>query len=464
MNIIELPVELLVAICCRLPSVTDLIHFESVCKTFQSAVHQEEVWKERIEKDFSFNVSKKSPVFRRRGFRQLYRALQNPQVFVWGSKDDGRLGLPEEILDAHGGLFFELDYPFWLKSMSQKGVSTIVCGGYMMLALTHQKQVYFWGTFNAETYMYPYSKIQETPMLLDIFPKGTQIQHISVGRSHALALTNRGEVYQFDNPEQNASLVIFDGQQPSVSQLACGFNGSVCLTQEQKIFYWRYEAGIKVENYTLMVPPLLKDDESFCKLAAGENFVMASTNIGRVVCWEIFDQDIEGAETTTDSFDVHNLSLHHEIHGEFLVGAESLKVEHLNAQFRNFGLFDDKGALWLGRSDPVDDGRAREWRLSPLKLEGKGNPILCSFGDWHTAVLFDNGHLYTWGEHALGHGPHDTKALSEPQRVYYFTDDHFVFYVSCAGWHTAALAVDLSIPPAAEPPGYPEPVCERDVF
>ncbi|KAI0220744.1 hypothetical protein L0F63_005385 [Massospora cicadina] len=63
--------------------------------------------------------------------------------------------------------------------------------------------------------MYPQSKIQETPILLDIFPEYTQIQHITVGRSHALALTSRGKVYQFDNPEEDASLVTFDGKHHS---------------------------------------------------------------------------------------------------------------------------------------------------------------------------------------------------------------------------------------------------------
>lgn len=463
MNITELPIELLMAICCQLPQIADLLTFESVCRLFKGAVQQEEVWKKRIRSDYSLlsYVSEKSPVFRRRGFRQLYRALRNPQVFVWGAKGDGRLGIPLETLQRYGGLHREIDYPFWLKSMSDKGVSVIVCGGYMMLALTHTNQLYFWGSFNAESYMMPQAEVHETPILLDIFPSGSQILHVAAGRSHALALTKDGRLYQFDNAEERASLITFDQIQYTVTQLACGFNSSICLTKEQKIFYWKYEAGVKTDHYRSLITPSLGENETVTKIAGGEHFVLASTNLGHVIRWEIFNPRPHSEEVHAPS-ELLNLTLGDVITGQFMMEAADLAVGHVVAQFRNFGLFDNKGQLSLGRCDPGAEVETCEWRLEkPKKIDDDGSPILCSFGDWHTGVVLDNGHLYTWGEHGLGQGPSDTGTSSSPQRVGYFKDNYFVFYASCAGWHTAALAVDLSIPAALEPPEYPGPVFER---
>ncbi|KAJ9072130.1 hypothetical protein DSO57_1030445 [Entomophthora muscae] len=311
--------------------------------------------------------------------------------------------------------------------------------------------------------MYPQAQVYETPILLDVFPEKTQIQHVAAGRSHALALTKEGKLYQFDNSEEKASLVTFDGEQHFISQSACGFNSSVCLTKDQKIFYWRYDTGIKTETYRHLTTPQLKEGELINKVAAGEHFVLGSTNLGRAIKWEVINPPTEEQEVYTPS-ELLNLSLEDELAGRFLNEAASLNVGHVVAQFRNFGLFDDKGKLWIGKCVPSVHSEELEWSLEPpRKFEDNGNPILCSFGDWHTGVVFDNGHLYTWGEHGLGNGSPAAGSTPEPQRVGYFKDNYFVFYVSCAGWHTAALAVDLSIPAAAEPPEYPEPAFERTI-
>ncbi|KAI9293858.1 RCC1/BLIP-II [Neoconidiobolus thromboides FSU 785] len=463
MKLVELPTEVIAQILSELHNTKDLYNCLLTCKLLNNVAKVEEIWKERIRRDYSLlsYVSEQSPIFRKSKFKQLYKALSNPEVFVWGSTENGRSGIDNETLDSLDGMYSELHSPCWLKEMSKKGVSSIVCGGFMMLALTHDKKVYFWGTFNGSVYAYPYSKGKSTPIQLNVFPANEKIEQLSSGRYHALALTEDGLVYQIDNPDTLACLIELSNDSSPIIQIAAGFSSNLVLTKDNKIYYWNYEYSIKSKSYFELVYTL-NENEKFIKIAAGDKFSLALTNQGRVIYWATFQLREPETESIGEPVSKWELTHQNSLDGKVLNQVADFKVSHITAQFENFAVFSENQELWIGiiRMEGGIEGDEPYLSIEINLREdlGKGKPIQVSFGDWHTAVLMEEGRLYTWGEHGLGHGQPTSRfnptTVVEPKLVSYFGDDYFVFYTACAGWHTAALAVNLR-DLNATPPEYP---------
>ncbi len=102
---------------------------------------------------------------------------------------------------------------------------------------------------------------------------------------------------------------------------------------------------------------------------------------------------------------------------------------------------NDVGQLGLGKGDDKDNADAGASELTPqllecAELEGRVRAVRC--GAKHTAVLRDDGALFTWGWGAHGQlGSGDSDDRSVPHRVLGLGT---VADVQCGWWHTLALA------------------------
>jgi SCF-associated factor 1 len=82
MHIADIPVEVFLDNLLPLAELPDVLSFGSTNKLFAAVCADETFWKRRCQADFNF-TSKETA--RQSGWKNLYRGLKHPRVFVWGS-------------------------------------------------------------------------------------------------------------------------------------------------------------------------------------------------------------------------------------------------------------------------------------------------------------------------------------------------------------------------------------------
>lgn len=254
-------------------SARDLATLRLVSRAFKNLVDDELVWRRRITDDFNFPEHASARV---RGWQQLYRGLARPTAFVWGQKENCRLGIaPSElreelrvIISRHGAPFpLELDYskaststPRSVSDERATGIGgpvEIVAGGWSFHALTTAGEVLFWGTldglpFSAGRTLESSSFRVQTPQVLKRATK-SPIKTVSSGRSHAVALTTDQEVLEWHDwslavrHEPFIELARQD-RTTTIAQVEAGWDFNVALLHSQhshdatvktsEVIYW----------------------------------------------------------------------------------------------------------------------------------------------------------------------------------------------------------------------------------
>ncbi|EPQ27034.1 uncharacterized protein PFL1_05318 [Pseudozyma flocculosa PF-1] len=207
----------------------DLVSLRRTSKRARAVFDDEVLWKRRTLADFSFPPHASARVG---GWRKLYRGLERPQVWVWGQSDRGRLGLgaaqsEDQTLrrltsGGSGGIPFPVKNDVVAAALASKtsdenptktkavvpsrgdlgSVVELVAGGWSFHARTSTGKVIFWGTMDGEGYAGPHASLREpsreidTPTLLDL-PADVVVKQLSCGRSHAVALTDKGDVLEW---------------------------------------------------------------------------------------------------------------------------------------------------------------------------------------------------------------------------------------------------------------------------
>eukprot|EP01127_Copromyxa_protea_P018804 TRINITY_DN5996_c0_g2_i1.p1 TRINITY_DN5996_c0_g2~~TRINITY_DN5996_c0_g2_i1.p1 ORF type:complete len:1186 (-),score=164.77 TRINITY_DN5996_c0_g2_i1:961-4518(-) len=108
------------------------------------------------------------------------------EVSTFGNGAHGQLG--------HGDTKDRYN-PELVSELLNKHISVISCGAYTTIAISELFNVYFWGTSNINTHPTP-STLDLTPRIIDSL-RGKKIVNVVCGFSHAIAITDKGEVYQW---------------------------------------------------------------------------------------------------------------------------------------------------------------------------------------------------------------------------------------------------------------------------
>ncbi|KAI0630525.1 RCC1/BLIP-II [Trametes polyzona] len=235
----ELPVELFLdGIFPYLP-VADLLHLGSTNRFFKQLTDDEAYWHRRIQEDFNFSGSDTA---RNTGWKFLYKRLSNPQLYVWGEKSAGRLGLAEvpktSIRDG-------VPYPVQLDIPGVRIVS-LVAGGMSFHAIDSRGDVYVWGTLNGETFALRNDGFAEPgqraehPMKLRLPAK---FRSLSCGRLHTTGLDASSQVWTFTSWGRpfrlSSSLVDRSSPDTTPIQVESGWTFSSILTQSGDVLvYW----------------------------------------------------------------------------------------------------------------------------------------------------------------------------------------------------------------------------------
>jgi SCF-associated factor 1 len=139
MHIADVPVEVFLDNLLPLAELRDVLSLGSTNKLFAAVCADETFWRRRCQADFNFTSQETA---RQSGWKNLYRGLKHPKIFVWGSvimlvhhsqvvtrflcsqRANGRLGLKEFPHNLRQGI----PYPIEVKIPGSRIVS-LVAGG-----------------------------------------------------------------------------------------------------------------------------------------------------------------------------------------------------------------------------------------------------------------------------------------------------------------------------------------------
>ncbi|PWZ03556.1 RCC1/BLIP-II [Testicularia cyperi] len=343
-NPLDLPFSIVVDNLLPLLDNRDLAALRLVSRHARELTDDEVLWKRKTMADFRFPAHATARVG---GWRNLYRGLSRPKAYVWGDSGNGRLGLSARDIDlsvrrdvqVSGGI----PYPYPLASLGASAATTgslveIVAGGWSFHARTSAGKVWFWGTMAGDEFAGPHSTSREPglpvpiPRLLEPLPP---VISLSGGRSHAVALTDKGDVLEWKawgtvwklegfpdsvtTPTAPAPETATNSQRTNIKQLEAGWSFSAILTHDGEIWLWysdwsfdayrsAYFAGNELlalhylppqghENdlvfplpiNPIQLPSLPADSidppgasPTIVQIAAGEDFVIARTDRGTV--------------------------------------------------------------------------------------------------------------------------------------------------------------------------------------
>jgi SCF-associated factor 1 len=81
MHLADIPIEVLLDNLLPFAQVRDVLSLGSTNKSFAALCADETFWRRRCEEDFNFTGQETA---RRSGWKNLYRGLNRPRIFVWG--------------------------------------------------------------------------------------------------------------------------------------------------------------------------------------------------------------------------------------------------------------------------------------------------------------------------------------------------------------------------------------------
>lgn len=241
-----------------LPSIDlpDLLSLAQTSKFFALLCADDTFWKLKLKDDYNFSNTDA----RNKGFKSLYRGIKNPQLYVWGEKSRGRLGIDDSAHVAlqRGGI----PYPIQLRIKDTRVVN-IAAGGWSTHVIDDSGHLHVWGTLDADSFSFgsdpDYSDASEeasTPTRLEL-PE--PIQGISAGRKHLLALDVKHQVWLFTAWGTPVRLVypLIEGDASSatshVVQVEAGWDFIAVLTASGSVYTewpWGGVLKNKLEEHT----------------------------------------------------------------------------------------------------------------------------------------------------------------------------------------------------------------------
>mmetsp|Transcript_15910 Transcript_15910/g.19420 ORF Transcript_15910/g.19420 Transcript_15910/m.19420 type:complete len:606 (+) Transcript_15910:599-2416(+) len=360
-------------------------------------------------------------------------------VFSWGRGEDGQLGI--------GDTSDQME-PTFLDALRGVGVSQIACGSGHTVVLTIDGSVYTWGRGDDGRLGHGDNGWKYVPRLARALA-GQVITQVTCGSYHTAAVSNNGELYSWgggmygklghgnedgcSTPRKVEALVGLH-----IAQIACGSRHTAVVTSSGKLYTWGdKENGVAghgdVEGYQY-TPKLLEklSNECVVQLSACGFHTGCITEHGEVFTWG------EGKFGRLGHGTERNCHTPKSVEGligkrpkQIACGGFHSAVVGEDGKMYTFG-GGEHGQL--GHGDKVN-------KVTPtlvVALAGTFvSQITCGWS--HSVALTSQGLVYSFGnaDHGkLGHG--SGKKLSTPQVVEKLKG-HTVVTVASYNEHTAAL-------------------------
>ncbi|KAG7338173.1 regulator of chromosome condensation RCC1 repeat protein [Nitzschia inconspicua] len=308
-------------------------------------------------------------------------------VFTWGRGEDGQLGLGDTS---------DQDEPTYVDSLRGVGVRQIACGSGHTVVLSTEGEVFTWGRGDDGRLGHGDNGWKYVPRITQALA-GQVVVQVTCGSYHTAAVTGNGDLYTWgggmygklghgneaghSTPKRVEALVGLN-----VSQIACGSRHTAIITSSGAIYTW----GDKENG------------------VAGHG-------------------DTEGHQYTPKLL-------------ERLAGK---RIVQLSACGFHTGCLTAEGELFTwgeGKFGRLGHGAERNCH-SPRLVEtliGK-KPRQVSCGGFHTAVVTEDGHLYTFGGGEHGQLGHNDRVNKVKPTMVQALEDVFVSQITCGWSHSVAL-------------------------
>lgn len=309
-------------------------------------------------------------------------------VFTWGRGEDGQLGLGDAS---------DQEEPTYVDALRGVGVAQIACGSGHTVVLTTQGDVYTWGRGDDGRLGHGENMWKYVPRLT-LALRGRNMVQVTCGSYHTAAVTSTGDLYTWGGgmygklghgneagcsaPQRVDALVGLP-----VAQIACGSRHTAVVT------------------------------------ATG----------GAVYTWGDKENGVAG----------HGDTEGHQYAPRRLERLASTPVTQLSACGFHTAVVTESGDLWTwgeGKFGRLGHDSERNSHAPQLVQELRGKkPRQVSCGGFHTAVVTEDGHLYSFGGGEHGQLGHNDRVNKLKPTLVEALEGIFVSQITCGWSHSVAL-------------------------
>eukprot|EP01031_Cornospumella_fuschlensis_P031544 gene31544-38125_t len=221
------------------------------------------------------------------------RATCSTYVLSFGKADHGKLG--------HGDLQLNRQVPTIIDALRSEPIVKVASMSTYALALTSKGQVFIWGT-GGTVGAVTNGRLSISPQPLETIPSTVVVKDISCGLGHTLFLSTTGQVWAWGNGGNGRCGLgdVFDRTEAcllsslafeKIVALQCGASHSLALTDKGQVYSWGKNSQGQCGHGNLedvLKPALVKkfqNDLTIVQLAAGWEHSMALTKQGKLYSW-----------------------------------------------------------------------------------------------------------------------------------------------------------------------------------
>ncbi|KAL4472690.1 hypothetical protein ABPG74_018639 [Tetrahymena malaccensis] len=410
-------------------------------------------------------------------------------MFSWGQNTEGQMG---NVYDPKQNLLskkIKVNFPKLIVPLKDTIVTSVACGYQHSVAITYAGTVLAWGD-NSHSQLGLGEKSPSSVPYPTPIPALTNIQSVSCGSEHTLALDYIGQVFSWGNGEGGllghgnedicpSPKVIEALKGLNVDFIVCGGLHSLVLTKNRQVYSWGRNEGGQLgidkklftnEKCYLTTPKRVKgnlEGVGVIQIAAGEAHSLALALNGQVYGWGYNMNGQIGLGMQTDTYPVYEPQLIPKLNKiEKIYSGQTFSMfMSSNKEIFCCGL-NDSNQLGLEKEPikitsttnnildqykPQDQKRAVTDVFIPKKMDCFHQiPVLhvsCGHNHSLALVVADTKHymLFAWGMHKHGQlGIGETGQNSSVPRPITYLQDVTTYSMACGSYHSLVVANDVN--------------------
>eukprot|EP00531_Pseudo-nitzschia_arenysensis_P014444 CAMPEP_0116127674 /NCGR_PEP_ID=MMETSP0329-20121206/6962_1 /TAXON_ID=697910 /ORGANISM="Pseudo-nitzschia arenysensis, Strain B593" /LENGTH=626 /DNA_ID=CAMNT_0003621781 /DNA_START=253 /DNA_END=2133 /DNA_ORIENTATION=- len=308
-------------------------------------------------------------------------------VFTWGRGEDGQLGLGDTS---------DQDEPTYVDALRGVGVRQIACGSGHTVVLSTEGEVYTWGRGDDGRLGHGDNGWKYVPRITRSLA-GQVVTQVTCGSYHTAAVTGNGDLYTWGGG-----------------------------------MYGKLGHGNEVGHST---PKRVEDLKGLAvsQIACGSRHTAIITSSGALYTWGDNENGVTG----------HGDANGHQYTPKLLERLANKRIVQLSACGFHTGCLTAEAEMYTwgeGKFGRLGHGTERNYEEPHLvtTLVGK-RPRQISCGGFHTAVVTEDGRLYTFGGGEHGQLGHNDRVNKLKPTFVQALDGVFVSQITCGWSHSVAL-------------------------
>lgn len=372
-------------------------------------------------------------------------------LYTWGDGTTGMLGHGENG---------EENVPRVVDALLSRSIWTVACGVKHTISVTKEGEVFSWGSGDGGKLGQGHLRDRSTPLRIAEL-KDKKVTKVACHELHSAALCGMGELYTWgkEGPrlgyESKARKVMLprlvEGlQEHRVTDVACGVSHTLVCTRNGQCFaFGNNEFGqLGITGITQSYEPVRAVElESYhiVFVTCGSHHNAVISDGGSLWLWGANQHGQLGLDAScTFSSRPYLLSATADLRNHTIIDVScgSKHTVFLSKKGKLFGMGDNReNQLGINQRGKSEEPVLQVVFPTRIHLSGHSKaakPKQVSCGAFHTAVLTEDGEVFTWGKGKygrLGHG--DNRDRSVPCEL--DMDGRRVRAVECGSTHTACL-------------------------